>query len=445
MRAFAAKSRVVCLAGAVLATAGCALQKRPAPATVLKTEDFISDPATIPTEPARPEPGPVEAAQASPPVVSVAAASEGVFNVSAAVGSPEDHGQTVKSSQPAMLVDAKVGELNGRPIRVQDLLDDIGPRLNAAARTRRLTRDEWAFLLNTDPDPAIEARPLRRDEWMAFATKLFMFRLNAELENQLLAEEARASLKPEQKQGLKYMVEQATEDERRKAAGSRAAFERQLKEQNQTQEEFERNKEAQLLIGYQLEEKLRKRVRTSWRDVRLFYERNNALFNPPPVAYFRLIRVPANKPEAIAAIQAALDAGEPFEKVAAMPENDYNAKEGGKAPEQRFTTEYAKGDFFVDSLREAARTLTPGQYTHTPVNFRQDKAWLYLEKIVNKGRPLSDTDVQLGIATRLNLAAFDAERKAYIQRLKDRATFTDVEIMAGLLAEAAAERYWPKE
>ena len=81
----------------------------------------------------------------------------------------------------------------------------------------------------------------------------------------------------------------------------------------------------------------------------------------------------------------------------------------------------------------------------TPVDFSGKKTWVYLESIERKTQPLSDPDVQLSIATRLNSAAFDAEKRAYINRLKTRATFSDIEVMSTRLAEIAGQRYWPKE
>jgi hypothetical protein len=284
------------------------LQKKAPTARVLKTEEFVSDPTTMPQEPVLASEIALPAA-ASAPVVTAATASEGVFDVSARIGKPEDRGKS-QGRGPVQIVDAKVGEINGRPVRVDDVLGELGPRLAASARSKRFSREEWSLLLfPAEPDPNQENKAVRRDEWMDFATKLVALRLNADLENQLLAEEARASLKPEQKQGLKYLVEQATERSAAKAGGSEAEFQRQLREKNLSQRDFEKTRESVMLIGYQLSEKLRKRIRTSWKDVRLYYERNSKVYNPPPVAKFRLIQVPADQAAEIADVQTRLGRG----------------------------------------------------------------------------------------------------------------------------------------
>jgi len=433
------------VAGGVLALGGCALQKKAPTARVLKTEEFVSDPTTMPQEPVLASEIALPAA-ASAPVVTAATASEGVFDVSARIGKPEDSGEAPKAAGPVQIVDAKVGEINGRPVRVDDVLGELGPRLAASARSKRFSREEWSLLLfPAEPDPNQENKAVRRDEWMDFATKLVALRLNADLENQLLAEEARASLKPEQKQGLKYLVEQATEEERRKAGGSEAEFQRQLREKNLSQRDFEKTRESVMLIGYQLSEKLRKRIRTSWKDVRLYYERNSKVYNPPPVAKFRLIQVPADQAAEIADVQTRLDAGEPFATVARLPINTYGAKDGGKYPDQKFEGEFAAAKFFPGDLNAQAVKLQPGEFTRPPIDFSGKKTWVFLEAIDRRSQPLSDPDVQLTIAMRLDNAAFDAEKRAYIGRLKSRATFSDIEMMSARLAEIAGQRYWPKE
>jgi hypothetical protein len=441
----------------IVMCAGCGLRKQARPVTVLKTEDFVADPTTTPTQAeasevesaAETQAEPFAAApprQSRPPtIMSPAAATDGAFNVSAVVGPPTVEGTAASPAARSVLVDAKVGEINGRPVRAEALLEPMADRLATAASDRRFSVEEWTLVSYPNPPSAERMRqPVRREDWLILCERLFGIALNRELEDQLLAEEARSSLRPEQQQGLKYLVEQATEDFRRGAQGSRAAAERILG--GRSTREFERDAESRMLVQYELQERLRSRVSTSWRDVRLFYERNSDIYNPPPVAKFRLIRVPASKPEDIAAIQQALDEGLPFATVAAMPQNQYNRRDGGRfLPDQKFTGEYDKATFFTGTLTEAARTLAPGKFTPQPVEFGRDKAWLFLEDIERTSRPLSDTDVQLSIAERLNASAMNAEKTAYIERLKERATFTDLDLMIGRLVAIAAERYWPAE
>jgi hypothetical protein len=369
-----------------------------------------------------------------------------MLNVVAEAGAPAT-GEAAAAAEPPTLIDAKIGEINGRPIRVDDVLGRMADRLRASAQTRHLTRSEWRLLLfPRDPPQGVEDREISRGEWLAFASRLSQLLLNQELEDQLLAEEARSSLNEQQQQGLKYILQDLAENERRRQGGQ-AALESRLREKNLTEQDVRREAEAKLLIDYELQERLRRRVRTSWRDVRLYYEKHPEIYNPQPVAQFRMIAVPAERTEAIQKIQAALDSGESFAKAAAMPENAYRPAEGGKFPPQTFEGEYAEAKFFSDAAtNDAAHALKPGGFTKTPFEQgkEKDKAWLFLESVERGDRPLSDKDVQLEIAGLLEGRALDEQKRAYLDRLKERASFTDVDSMAAMLAQIAAARYWPE-
>jgi hypothetical protein len=438
--------------------AGCGLQKAP-PVTVLTTQDFIIDPATAPTQaqqhapsaivtpPADPAPAPSTAVK---PTISSAAASEGVLNVTAQTGFPLGDASS-PPIEDAVLIDAKVGEINGKPVRADDVLGPggVGAFLEAKARTRELSPADWARYVGTP----YEKHTLTRNDWRDLATRVIRDSLEARLADQLLAEEARSSLKPEEKQGLKYLIQEAAENERREAGGSRAAAQRRREEQTngpKTEQEAIETAETTLLIDYQLHAKLAKRVQTTWKDVRLYYERNSEVYNPPARARFRLIQVPAAEEDRIEKIEAALQQGKPFADVASMPENDFNSDEGGATLPQILSEPYETMRFLSsDTATDAAHTLKPGEYTHTPFDMDtsrgKKKAWLFLEAIDQGARPLSDADVQLSIARALHEAAFQAQLRAYLEHLKERASFTDVNIMAQRLTEIAMERYWPKE
>lgn len=448
-------------AAGVACVAGCGLQKQ-SQGTVLRTEDFIADPATMPTQTASPdhaaatpptEPAlpvaepPASIATPPRPTVSVLSASDGMFDAVAIPGEPAAGAAQPDAAGPPTLVDAKVGEINGRPVRVSDMLDregSPGDRLRVAAQTRRLTAKQWATLLGQQPQAGAEQMVLTRPQWMAYCVALFRSELGLMLRDELLAEEARFSLEPEARQGLKRFVNELTEDTRRKAGGTRSQVSRQLREKNMTEQQYAKDLESTLLIRHQITERIRKRINVSWKDVRLEYEQRPELYNPPAKVYFRLIRVPASKTEAVAAIQAALDAGRPFPEVAAMPENEYKSTEGGQTPAWDLVGPYAQGKFFSGVLGEAAPKLSVGGHAG-PLDDGNLKVWLFLERIDDRSIPLSNRDVQLEIAKRLEDRAMSQEMENYIRRLSERATFTDIEEMARALAEIAAARYWPKE
>lgn len=476
---------IVAVAG--LIAGGCGLQKQRRTYTVLRTDDFIdpaagrapdADPHTPSTPPSliaegtlpegeitsigeAPEP-PLETPAAltapasdgqpgsgRPPAFAGIGAGDGLLEVTP--GAPEFEGGAPPPAEPPEIVDAVVGEINGRPVRIESMLDQAGDRLRAIARKRRLTADEWGALLGgSRRQPVDEAyadrTPLDRSTYLRFAEGLFKFLLERELEQELLAEEARFSLKPEQRQGLKAFVQEFSETQRRQAGGSREAAARRLREkENLTPDQFARAVESEILIDHQLRERIKKRVQVSWKDVQLYYDRHPEIYNPPKKAYFRLIRVPESDGDAIARVRAALEAGTPFAEVAAMPENQYNRAEGGRTDPRPVTGAYHEADLFPGELGAAAQKLAVGGWTHEPVTTGSAATWLFLERIEDNSRPLSDRDVQIGIATQLNRTAEELARRDYIQQLKERASYTNIEVMARALAEMAADRYWPAE
>lgn len=432
------------------AAAGCRSGSK-AP-TVLKTEDFIADPATMPTTLPATSPQSVASAgtrTAAPRAkVSVPEAREGVKEISVETSAPSKPGQFPAAIPTEMttLVDAKIGEINGRPIRVGEMFDAVGDRLSATARTRRFSVSDWMQAgINPGANPD---RDVTERDWRIFAGALFARQLNLMLQDEVLTAEARAALKPAQKQGIAYFIREQTENERRRQGGSRAELERSLREKNQNEQRFAKTIETRVLIEVQIEEKFRSRLKTSWKDVRLYYELNPQIYRPPLKARFRQIQVSADKAEAVEKVKSELSAGKPFEQVAALAENEYDRAHGGLAPDREFKGEYSQGEFFASpAWNAAARQLKPAEFTREPIEGtdsigKKTVNWLYLESIIDSSRSLSDPEVQLSIARRLDQEALDAAINGYISKLKERASFTDIETMASLLVEIAAQRYW---
>jgi hypothetical protein len=423
----------VVFAGVSAALVGCAAP-RSEPVTLLRTEDFIAGSAGSPAR-AR------SADQSAPAVMRPQGkllvstpdeASDDVGDVELVVGEPAWVGRDASPAGKPLLIDAKIGEINGRPVRVEEIFrhGQLEERLIAEARQPGMTRPRW----------------------LTEVESLVRLQLDSLLTDELLRAEALASLRPEQRMGLRYFVQEMSENMRRQAGGSRAEAERRLREQHgQSMHQMEREREASILVLHQLEETTRKRIRVSWKDVRLYYERNFETFNPPARARVRVIRVSADDTEAIARVQEALESGTPFPEVAAMPLNTNAPDRGGLLPEVEFRGQFREARLALhETLAAAARQLKPGEWTREPVDFARarggsDKAWVYLESIEKRTRPLSDRDVQREIADRLTRAAENAELHRYIESLKERASFTDIDDMTRRLVQIAADRYWPRD
>jgi hypothetical protein len=432
--------RWIALAGTGALTA-CSGSQRPP--VVLKTEDFIADPATMPTtlpaaDPRVPGVAPAPNA-AAPRSIPVGEATTGLTDVVVAPGpAPAADWPAATPAEAPVLIDTKIGEINGRPIRLRDFEQEETRIRQSARETRQL-----------GPGTSPSGRTYR-EEWLAQTERIFRVRLNGILHDELLAAEARASLKPEQRMGLRAWVEEATQSKRRTLGGSNAELERQLRNENQNQQRFGKELEARILVQKRLEDVVTSRVKASWRDVKRYYQRNIDRFQPPSLARFRMIIVSEDNAEGVAAVKAALERGEPFAQVAANPANEYNAPEGGLFGDGQtpITGPYEQAEpFAIHELNQAARSLKPGTFSATPVaranrEGKVELTWLYLESLTSRSRSLSDPDVQMMIADNLTDEAVKAGRNAYILRLVRRATYNDIDAMVNRLVEVMADRYW---
>lgn len=341
----------------------------------------------------------------------------------ASVGAPPERPGTPNPIDQAVIVDAKVGDVNGRPILASEILDNrLGPRLEQLSRESGMTRERWMA----------ESRDL-------ISTQVFLL-----VRDELIEAEARASLRPEQRQGLQYLLQEWREEERRRSGGARALLEQRLREERgQTVEQWLREREARALIEHHIRQRIDKRAIVTWQDVRNHYERNERVYNPDPVARLRQVRVLSSREEDVVAVQSALERGEPFETVASMPMNTFERAAGGLVV-RPIAGEYAQAELFgVPELTSAAQRLSPGEWTREPVRAGMFTYWLKLESIEQVSRPLSDPTVQLEIVSQLSDQKRDEELTRYVRRLMERASFTSLDDMSTRLLQIAANRYGP--
>ncbi|MCH8509068.1 MAG: hypothetical protein LAT64_09930 [Phycisphaerales bacterium] len=316
------------------------------------------------------------------------------------------------------LIDAKVGDINGRPIYVSSFFAPIEARLMAEAE--RLDRNAWRRL-------AVE--------------EIIMPRLDGIIADELLRAEALASLTPQQRQGLRSFLTGFRRDLLSENLGSEQLARRRLEtESGRTLDDALREKEEDTLIRLTLFQQINRRINVSWRDIRQRYERDQNVFNPPPTAIFRMIRVPTQNTEAVERIGGRL-AADPFGEVAADPGNNFRTEEGGLV-EARFEGPFEQGEFFgAAALNERARTLSTGGVVG-PFELGSSTYWLHLEEIERQS--VSLYDAQLRINQELTLERRRHEQRAYLDRLIERARVSNRDEMLLRLLQIAEERYGPR-
>jgi hypothetical protein len=352
---------------------------------------------------------------ARPEVTGPVGASDGIRDAVARPGEPSGvEGALAAGSE--VLVEVKVGDVNGRPVFAGSFLEPMGDRLRAEARTRRLP------------------------EWRTFARGEIERELRTFIEDELLRAEALATLTPEQREGFLSFVRDMQRRFQAQNRGSREITAQRLSEtEGRTFDEWTKSTQERELIRYELATKIDRRVNVSWRDIQQSYERNFEVFNPPPKYRFRMIQVPTQNADQVAEVARRLSAGEAFAGIATSELNRWNRDKGG-LEEREHRGAASEGQFFANAqLNEAARGLSPGQ-TAGPFTLGGSSAWLHLEGIEQVSRSLYEA--QLRIESVLRQTRTEAERRRYIQRLRGRATITEERQMVDALLRVAEERYF---
>jgi hypothetical protein len=321
--------------------------------------------------------------------------------------------RTVVAADGTLLVDAKVGDLNGSPIFAAEWLEPISGRLRA------------------------ESARLERDAWRNFAGGLIRERLAAELKDELLYNEIQNELTPEEKAGVRQVISNAQREQIRRTGGSVTLAERQLQDaNNQTIDSFARDRERQILVAEKYRREIDERVQVSQRDIELYYERNHDQFNPPPIAHLHRIRLGKDDAASIAQVQQRLGAGEPFIDVATIESNTMTQA----LTAREIIGPYEEFEFYsIEPLNEATRSLKPGQ-TVGPVEHGTSVSWLYLEKI--EDRAVTLYDAQLAIENQLRSDQRRELEQRYIFRLIRRAGLAEFDRIVIGLTEIAEQWYY---
>ncbi len=382
----------------------------------------------------RPVPEPVEV---SGPV----AASEGLLDVVAQPGPPS---KDVGGPEPvavgkAVLVDEKIGDVNGRPIFASTILDPMANRLSQkviefqgrAAKENGLVQiEQRAYMKQKVP------KLPWREAWMVDTQYVIYERLNSFIEDELLRAEAVASFTPDQKKGFFAFMDGLSDQLQRENGGTRSGANQHLQDKGGL-DQYLKDKEEEELIRFQLYQKLQRRINISWRDVQLEYDRQVASREANRRVMIALIQVKADNAENIKSVTDALAAGRPFKEVASEPYNLNHPEKGG-------VEEKVPGlEYYANSLNVPAQLLQVGA-TAGPVAVGPYMYWLHRE--ADTPPPIGPLYLeQAKIERNLWQLKFGIARLNYINRLKARTTMTSESEMVERLVHIAEERFLPLE
>ena len=315
-----------------------------------------------------------------------------------------------------VLVDAKVGDVNGKPLYASTLLEPLGARL------------------------AAEAQRLQLPQWRQVSAKEIQRALEDFVGDELLRAEAISNLTTEQKQGFFAYMDSLQRDLQRKSGGTRSGTEQALAASDGISlDEWRQRRTDEELIKYQLEQRITRRVNVVARDLEQRYEQDYDEFHQPPVAVFRLVQVRKDKAADAALVREKLAEGGTLADIAGLPINMNNrAKQG--LEEREIKGSQAETDFFPnEALNTAARSLTQGQIVG-PIELSTSLAWLGLEDL--RERDVSYYDAQLELDAVIRQERIIRERRKYLHLLGSRASMTSFDEMGNRLLAIAQAWYF---
>lgn len=316
------------------------------------------------------------------------------------------------------LLDAKVGDVNGKPIFTNSFFDPIEDRL--IAESARLTPTQW----------------------YRSAGQTIANRLDGIIADELLRAEALASLTPTQRVGLQAFLSNFRNNLLSQNLGSAQLASRRIQQdEGVTLDEALRQKEVDTLVQLTLITEINRRVNVSWRDIKQRYERDIDLFSPPPTANFRVIRAFSSDTDTVVQITTQLNDGVAFLKIAASPLNNFNTDSDGYHT-VLIEDSFENTKFFgADILNEKTQQLSIGESVG-PIELGSTLYWIRLMDIEQES--ISLYDAQLQIQRDLNIERRREAQVEYFDRLRSRAKISSRDEVLLRLLEIAEDRYGPQ-
>ena len=384
----------------------------------VRSGETITPPSST-TPPARSSPRPSTIASSAGGVLPLTGSPTDMPAQAGGAGVAPGVNENARVASGAVVLEAHVGQVNGKPIFASEILEPLDGRLRALGGESKT-----------------------REQWQRGAGKSIYDELIRRVRDELVLAEARANLTTEQRQGLVYFLGEIQKNLVAGNRGSEVLADEKLREstsrslQKETQDQLDRE-----LIANELRSRVVPRVAVPWRDVQLEYERNFEKYNPPPIAHFRMIIVDTKNAEAVEKIGASLGSGLSFGEVASQRPNEFNRPKGGEF-DREFSGAFGEAKFSeIKEINDVMQRATPGQ-TIGPVTYRDKTAWVHLEQIENRpGQTLYEAQYQ--IEQELRDERFRIEEQRYFDNLLKRGNVTKFEDMMAKLLAIAQERYMP--
>ena len=332
------------------------------------------------------------------------------------------------ATSASVLVDGKVGDVNGRPVFARTFFrqQQLEGRLRAEAR--KFGEED-------------------REGFREAAAGIISDAVRDFVENEVIYRERRFSLSEEQTRNLRSALRLLEEQLSGRSRGSRAEAERRLQEeQGLTTDEYIDKVERDELIRDQINEAIAGLDEPSQHEVRTFYLNNRELFHPDPLATVRMIWLSADDEAVIEQVRARLEAGESFEEIAGEGLNRFNRSGSGLLGDQpiEFAPPLAEATLTeIEPLNAELTSLEPGGWAG-PIPFTTSSGtervgFVFLQDVEELSIPF--VDAQLRIAFVLKQQKRVLAKNRYLRRVLDGSSYTGIEDMTSRLVRIAEENY----
>lgn len=363
---------------------------------------------------------PMASAQQAPPELA------GKINVMA--GSPRIIAGVAPDPRPlgpAVLAEAMVGQINGRPVFANEILTPLDGELRARAEE---IKDE------------VGAR-----RWLSLAVQRIRQRVEARVQDELLLAEARARLTPEERAGLLNFLNTLRDAVTARAGGSEAQAEREIvRETGEANlDEFLKVERDKALARRLADQAIEPNVRVSWRKVERTHEEMVAeSANRGPTATVRIVVVNARDQELVELAQAASKDTLRFEAIARSEANAYKRESAGlesRPLDKPFDQVTFSGSA---SLQSAIAKLEPGQATD-PIQLSPRSPFVAIARREPDFKPtVADLEqAQIEIRTQLTSSKRREETQEFFRQVLGRGSYTPMDRMSQELVLLAADRY----
>jgi hypothetical protein len=314
-------------------------------------------------------------------------------------------------------IDGLIGQINGRPLYVDEFLAPI------AARLMRL---------------AVDPETTRASKAGAIAERVSK-RFDDYVNDELVIAEAESKLNPEAQMGVFGWLASVREETIAMRGGTRAMAEASIAEEfDMTLDEFMEARRSIALATSLLQKRVEPRAIVSWRDVEQEYQRRYAEFNPRATIKLGRLRFHKERDaEMIEAVRIRVEAGADF----ALLVSEFDVEDDGAWLEFELPKEGIDGLSVAGSIKERLASLSHGEVSE-PLDQTAFVSWFTITEIVEPKRTsLYDTAVQIQLENQLRDQRRRQERIRYITSLRSRWVSDDIAIMKARLIRLARNRY----